>query len=435
MAGGRPRPPRGFRDFPPEVMILRKRLLSRLERVFESYGFDPLDTPAVEYWETLSGKYGEEAEARLIWRFQDPWSGRWYALRYDLTVPLARFVASNPGLQMPFKRYHIGKVWRHEEPQKGRYREFVQCDADIVGSPHPEADAEVVSLVVDSMEALGFNGFRVRVNDRRLLAGIFEEELSLENPLPIYRAIDKLDKIGEEGVRRELEKLGLAGSTVARIMEIISWRGRPGEVLESAGRVYGSNRRVREALDHLEEMLSLARDSRVELDLSLVRGLDYYTGPILEVVLDEPRIGSVAGGGRYDGLIGMFAGRDIPATGVSIGIERIIDAGLELGVYSLDVKTVAQVAVVVLDRSYYSYAWEAARLLRKGGFNVRIDLSRASGQVQRRKASRLGIPVVAFVGGKEAEGGFLTLYSAATGERVMVPLIEAAKAVERLLPR
>lgn len=187
-------------------------------------------------------------------------------------------------------------------------------------------------------------------------------------------------------------------------MEIISWRGRPGEVLESAGRVYGSNRRVREALDHLEEMLSLARDSRVELDLSLVRGLDYYTGPILEVVLDEPRIGSVAGGGRYDGLIGMFAGRDIPATGVSIGIERIIDAGLELGVYSLDVKTVAQVAVVVLDRSYYSYAWEAARLLRKGGFNVRIDLSRASGQVQRRKASRLGIPVVAFVGVRRLRG-------------------------------
>ncbi|GBF09741.1 histidine-tRNA ligase, partial [Aeropyrum pernix] len=260
------------------------------------------------------------------------------------------------------------------------------------------------------------------VNDRRLLAGVFEEELGFDNPLPIYRAIDKLDKIGVEGVRRELERLGLSGSIVERIMEIISWRGRPGEVLESVRRGYGSNEKVREALDHLEEMLSLADDKRVELDMSLVRGLDYYTGPILEVVLDEPRIGSVAGGGRYDGLVGMFVGREIPATGVSIGIERIIDAGLELGVYSLDVKTVAQVAVVVLDRRYYRYAWAAARLLRRGGLNVRIDLSRASGQVQRRKASRLGIPVLAFVGAKEAEGGFLTLYSAAKGERVAVPL-------------
>lgn len=426
---GAPRTPRGFRDFPPEVMILRKKLISRLEAVFERYGFDPLDTPALEYWETLAGKYGGEAESRLVWRFQDPWSGRWYALRYDLTVPLARFVASNPGLPMPFKRYHIGKVWRHEEPQRGRYREFLQCDADIVGSPHPEADAEIVSLAIDAIEALGFKGFRVKVNDRRLLAGVFEEELGLENPLSVYRAIDKLDKIGVEGVARELSSLGLSEGVLERIIEIIGWRGRPGEVLPEIVKKYGGNEKVVEASSHLEEAIALVGDERVMVDMSLVRGLDYYTGPILEVVLDEPRIGSVAGGGRYDSLIGMFSGRSIPATGVSIGIERIIDAGLELGIYSLGVKTVTDASVIVLDRGVYGYAWRVASVLRKGGVKTRIDLSRSSGQVQRRKASRMGVKVLVFVGKREAEAGMVTLYNSETGERVQVPVEGVVKAV------
>ena len=429
------RPPRGFRDFPPPLMILRRRLIRTVERVFERYGFDPLDTPALEYWETLSGKYGEEAESKLVWRFQDPLSGRWYALRYDLTVPLARFVASNPGLQMPFKRYHIGKVWRHEEPQRGRYREFVQCDADIVGSPYPEADAELIRLAIDVLEELGFERFTVRVNDRRLLSGVFEEELGLRDPSKVYRAIDKLDKIGVEGVREELLRAGVDGATVDKIMGLIEWRGSPGKVLEEVSSAYGGNERVREAVEHLGEALRLVGDERVVVDMSLVRGLDYYTGPIFEVVLEEPRIGSVAGGGRYDGLIGMFAGREVPATGISIGIERIIDAGLELGIYKLEPPTVAQVHVVVLDRAYFDYAWKAAEALRREGYNVRLDLSRASGQVQRRKASRSGVPVIAFVGAREAASKTVTLYSTSTGERVEAPLSKAGEALGRLLAR
>lgn len=427
------RPPRGFRDFPPEVMLLRKELFSKLESVFQRYGFDPIDTPAVEYWETLAGKYGEEAESRLIWRFQDPWSGRWYALRYDLTVPLARFVASNPGLQMPFKRYHIGPVWRHEEPQKGRYREFYQCDADIVGSPYPEADAEILMLLVDSLEALGFNSFQVRVNDRRILAGVFEEELGLREPIRVYRAIDKLDKIGEEGVRLELEKLGLPRSTVEKIMEIVSWRGSADEVLDSLESRYGSNPRVAEGVRHLRSVFELAGDDRIVFDMSLVRGLDYYTGPIFEAVPTELRIGSIAGGGRYDGLIGLFLGKEIPATGVSIGIERIIDVGLELGLYTLSRKTVTQVQVIVLDPSVYSYAWRVASTLRKAGVNVRIDLSRVSGQIQRRKAARLGIPVLAFIGRREADSGTVVLYNSATGERMEVPLDAVGDAAKKML--
>ncbi|MEB3779581.1 MAG: histidine--tRNA ligase [Desulfurococcales archaeon] len=428
------RPPRGFRDFPPDLMLLRKDLLGRVEKVFQRYGFDPIDTPAVEYWETLAGKYGEEAESRLIWRFKDPWSGREYALRYDLTVPMARFIASHRDLPMPFKRYHIGPVWRHEEPQKGRYREFYQCDADIVGSPYPEADAEVINVVIDVIKALGFeSGFTVRINDRRLLAGLFEEELGLRDVIPVYRAIDKLDKIGAEGVRAELYKTGLGEEKTERIMELISLTGAPDEVLAWVESRYGSNKKVSEAVSHLWDTIGLVYEqASVRIDLSLVRGLDYYTGPIVEVVLDKPRIGSVAGGGRYDSLIGLFTSKDIPATGASIGIERIIDAGLELGLYSLSLRTITQVMVIVLDRRHYHYAWRVARELRRLGYNTRIDLSRASQGVQRRKAQRLGIPVLAFVGEREEAKGTVTLYSTGSGERVEVELYDVGKALERL---
>lgn len=414
-----PRPPRGFRDFPPDVMILRKELFSKLERVFQRYGFDPIDTPALEYWETLAGKYGEEAENRLIWRFQDPWSGREYALRYDLTVPLARFIASHRDQPMPFKRYHIGPVWRHEEPQKGRYREFYQCDADIVGSPYPEADAEIIELTIDALKALGFKeGFRVRMNDRRLLRGIFEQELGITDPLPVYRAIDKLDKIGLEGVEAELRKIGLRDDTIEKIKNIIGFRGEPDESLQWIEEKYSGNKLVSEAIEHLNSIIELVGgDGPVEIDLSLVRGLDYYTGPIVEVVLDRPRIGSVAGGGRYDNLIGMFTGQPTPATGVSIGIERIIDAGIELGIYSLSKKTLTQAQVIVLDHNYYSYAWSVARRLREAGVNTRIDLSRSSHKAQRKKAKRLGIRYLIFIGEKEAVNGKVTVYDSVTGER------------------
>lgn len=420
MARIRYRPPRGFRDFTPDIMILRKQLFSKLETVFQRYGFDPIDTPAIEYWETLAGKYGEEAEGRLIWRFRDPWSNKDYALRYDLTVPLARFVSNHQDLPLPFKRYHIGPVWRHEEPQKGRYREFYQCDADIVGSPYPEADAEIVNLTVDALSALGFgDGYRIRLNDRRLLRGIYEEELQIENPLPVYRAVDKLDKIGIEGVRRELEKLGLEENKILKIIELLNLRGNPEELVSLISRKYQGNKDVESALKHLSQIIDLVNTPDfVELDLSLVRGLDYYTGPILEVVLDKPRIGSVAGGGRYDNLIELFLGKKMPATGVSIGIERIIDAGLELGIYQLTRKTITKAQVIVLDKAYYKYAWKIANLLRSLGVNTRIDLSRAKERTQRKKAIRQGVQYLIFIGKKEAESGTVTIYDSITGKRV-----------------
>ena len=417
-----PRPPKGFRDFTPDIMLLRKELFRKLEKVFQRYGFDPIDTPALEYWETLAGKYGDEAENRLIWRFTDKWSGREYALRYDLTVPLARFVANHQDIQLPFKRYHIGPVWRHEEPQKGRYREFYQCDADIVGSPYPEADAEVIQLTIDALSELGFNsGYKIRLNDRRLLSGIFEQELGITDPISVYRIIDKLDKIGVDGVRRELQQK-LSHELVDKIIDIISFSGTPAEALENIVSKYGSNTLVKQAAEHLESIISLVNDSNIVIDLSLVRGLDYYTGPILEVVLDKPKIGSVAGGGRYDNLIGIFIGRKMPATGVSIGIERIIDAGLELGIYELSRKTITDIMVIVIDKSAYNYAWQVAKALREAGYNTRIDLSRASDRVQRRKAQKLGVRVLAFIGRNELSTNTVTLYNSNTGDRITVRL-------------
>lgn len=428
------RPPRGFRDLPPELAILRKELISRLEAVYRRYGFDPLETPAVEHWDVLAGKYGEEAEGRLIWRFKDPWSDREYALRYDLTVPLARFVASHPEIPMPFKRYQIAPVWRHEEPQRGRYREFYQSDADIVGSPYPEADAEVINVTTDALEAIGLReGLKVLINDRRVLAGVFEEELGLTNPIPVYRAIDKLDKIGPEGVKAELARL-LGEPAASRVIDVASYQGEPRSTLEEIIRRHGSNRRVKEGAEHLLQVVDLVkRPSLLLFSMSLVRGLDYYTGPILEVVLDRPSIGSVAGGGRYDNLIGLFAKRQVPATGASIGLDRLIDAGLEAGIFQVSRKTYTQVLVINVTSESFRYAWRVAEIMRGWGFNVRVDLNRSAQDAQRRRGLRWGVPVFAFVGPQEEQAGTVTLYSQATGERVTVRLDEAKGVLERML--
>lgn len=427
------RPPRGFRDVPPELAILRKDVIARIESVYRRYGFDPIETPTVESWEVMAGKYGEEAEGKLIWRFKDPWSGREYALRYDLTVPLARFYAGHQDLPLPFKRYQIAPVWRHDEPQRGRYREFYQADADIVGSPYPEADAEIINVLTDALDSVSQDlKYTVLVNDRRILAGIFEQELSLSDPLRVYRSIDKLDKVGREGVRAELER-ELGAEAASRVMEVIDLRGPLEDTVKEVERRH-DNQKVKEGAEHLLQVAGLLKKAgSVVFDMSLVRGLDYYTGPIVEVVLESPKIGSVAGGGRYDNLIGLFTRRPVPATGASIGVDRLIDAGVESGLFKLNVKTYTQVAVVNVRPETFRYAWRVAELMRSWGFSVRVDLSRLGQDEQRRRALRLGVPVMAFVGPQEESTGSVTLYSQARGQRVTVKLEEARRVLEDML--
>ena len=420
--------PRGMRDFPPEIAILRKDVFSRLEKVFQRFGFDPLETPIVELWETLKGKYGTEAENKLIYTFKDRWGGKELALRYDLTVPLARFISENPGIPLPFKRYAIGRVYRHERPQRGRYREFYQCDVDIVGAPGPEADAEILSVIGTVMKEFKLPGYTIKVNDRRLLSGIFEKKLGIKrNLLAVYRAIDKVEKLGWGAVREELKQL-IPASKVSMIKDIIDIRGGPEDVMERVGDEFGDVPEVKEALEHLGEMLKLAGKINVKLDLSMVRGLDYYTGPIFETVVKSPRIGSITGGGRYDGLLGSY-GVNLPATGTTIGVERLIDAGIELKLFR-KAKSVTQAYVV--DLGVKEYAWRVAAALRGEGVNTRTDLLGRNWKKQAEEAKKLGVRFLVIVGKKERSAGKVTVVDRETDRKLLVSLVEAAQRIKSL---
>jgi len=358
-------PPKGMKDFTPELEILRKNIISIIEEVFQKYGFDPISTPTVEYWDTLRGKYGEEAEEKLIWRFKLPFSNKEYALKYDNTVPLARYYAKYRPLS-PFKRYVIDRVFRYDEPQKGRYREFWQADVDILGSYYPEADAEILMVFDEVFRKLGFDGFKILINDRRIMDVIFSN-LGIEDVLKVYRIVDKLDKIGLENVKNELLKF-LDKDKVERIVEIISLEGE--EALEYVSKFKGVDKYVEE----IKLIIDLSGSKNIIYKPSLVRGLDYYTGMVFEVVYKEG-FGSLAGGGRYDNLIELFAKTKVPAVGGAIGINRVMDIGIDLGIFKVDKKTYTEIAVVYIENTFRE-AWNIANSLRREGFKVYIDLAR-----------------------------------------------------------
>jgi len=412
-------PPRGMRDFPPEMAILRKRVFEKIEKIFQSFGFDPIVTPIVEYWETLKGKYGDEAENKLIWRFRLPYSNKEYALRYDQTVPLARFFARFQP-KLPFKRYVIDRAYRYEEPQKGRYREFWQADVDIIGSPYEEADAEILDIIDKVFREFNFSNYTIKLNDRRLLAGIFEDDLNLkgERLLQVYRAIDKLDKIGLDGVREELRKLNLENSIIEKILNTIELKG--GEALDFVEQRY-NNSLVKEAVSSLRKIIDITNAQNVQIDLSLVRGLDYYTGMIFEAVVSKPRIGSLSGGGRYDNLISLFMNKKVPAVGGTIGIERLIDAGLELGIFKTDKKTLTDIAVIYVGNTY-KVARKIANDLRESGLNVYIDIMRRNFKKQMDYVIEKDIRYLIIVGEKDLAENKITFQDRLLNKREKVDL-------------
>jgi histidyl-tRNA synthetase len=425
--------PKGFRDFPPEDEILRKEIFSRIEKIFQRYGFDPIETPMVEKWETLAGKYGEEAENRLIWRFKLSYSEKEFGLRYDLTVPLARFVARfNP--RFPFKRYQIGRVFRYEDPQKGRYREFWQCDVDIVGESSPLADAEILNIVIDVFEEFGFKNYTIKVNDRRILREIFEKFLGINDYstiLKIYRIIDKLDKIGKEKVLLLLKELNLGEKVLKQIESFIDASKLSNEEIFRYLESFDSSE-IKAAIESLKTILEFSKKKdRIKIDLSLVRGLDYYTGMIYEAVVEEPKIGSLSGGGRYDNLIGIFTGNKIPAVGGSIGVERLIDAGLELGIFKKEKKTYSKVGIVYTKDVDFKKVWEIADYLRSKGINTYVPFESYSGILDGVKdLDKRGIQFALIIGKKEIEEGKLTLQNLLTRERQVVKLEEIDKIVK-----
>src|SRR5579875_2329539 len=339
---------KGMRDFLPARMILRHFVTDQLRRVFERFGFEPLQTPAIEYAETLEGKFGEEAD-KLIYKFEDR-GGRAVGLRYDLTVPLARVVSMYPEMVKPFKRYQIAPVWRAERPQKGRYREFYQCDVDVVGGTSMIADAEVVIIAYQALRQLGFRGFLILLNNRKILQGVaLKLDLDEEQATRVWRIIDKWDKIGPEGVRSELSDAGIPSEKVEQLYRLFESGATSVDTLESLKNRLGDVPIALEGIRELEQIvryldLSEVPAAFVRVDPHMVRGLDYYTGPIFEVVVEQPRIGSICGGGRYDRLVGALGPAQFPAVGISIGLDRLIDVIDELGMAPADVRdTVTQV--------------------------------------------------------------------------------------------
>jgi histidyl-tRNA synthetase len=341
-------------------------------------------------------------------------------------------------LTLPFKRYHIAPVWRAENPQRGRTREFWQCDADIAGSTSPLADAEVIAIMAEALAAIGIPEFVIRISHRRLLeslgraAGV-PEELAIA----LYRAIDKLDKIGAEGVNRELVDAGLSPEQAAQVLAFVTRTGAPLALLAELRAELADVTGAAEAIDDLEQIFCLLPDfgvaaDRYLLDLTLARGLDYYTGPVFEATVTEPKIGSVGGAGRYDGLVGAFLGRPVPATGMSLGLERIIEVVREHGLMPLS-GSVADVALVMLPETVGAAA-RLASALRDRDLHVDLSLQPRRGIGDQLKAAdRKGIPVAVILGSSELERGVATVKDLRSGDQDVVPIEHLAEAVRELL--
>ena len=423
--------PRGMRDILPEQMIRRQYVIDVIRGVFEEFGFEPLSTPAVELADTLMGKYGPDAE-RLIYNATYGDGKDRLALRYDLSVPLCRVVAMYPDLPKPFKRYQIAPVWRAERPQKGRYREFYQCDADTVGSASMLADAETLNVIYEVLRRLGFQRFVININDRKILTGIGQFS-GVPNELlgGLYRSIDKLEKIGLGGVREELRRNEIPGDVIEKMLDLLQIEGENEAVLASLRDRLENYPIALEGIAELEEIIGYLKALDIpqeyyQVKFAMVRGLEYYTGPIYETTIEEPRMPSITGGGRYDELVGMFAQRNYPATGTSIGIERIIDAMEELNMFPPGVgKTVAQVLVTVFDETLVNASLQMANTLRKSGLKTEMYFEQESLGTQLRYAGKKSIPYVVILGPDEFAAGQVTVRDLVRKEQQTVSQDEA----------
>ncbi|MDE0126549.1 MAG: histidine--tRNA ligase [Bryobacterales bacterium] len=422
----KPRLSRGLRDLLPESMIARQRLIDTVRGIYEIYGFSPLDTPAIEYLDVLSGSAGQEAQ-QSIFRVTNP-EKEDLGLRFDLTVPLSRVVSQHSGISFPFRRYQVAQVWRADKPDPGRFRQFTQFDLDAIGAPCGRADVEIIAAICDSLSAIDAGPYLVRFSSREILnlllrrAGIRQERAAA-----VFRVLDKLDKIGLGKVKLELTSgytdssgdrirgVGLSAAQVEVIEEFLSVSGATrSEVLRKLVALFSSVPDSTEQLDVIDGISSTLdalgyHSDRVALDVSIARGLAYYTGPVFEaVLLDAPRFGSVFGGGRYDNLVSRFGGPPIPATGASMGVDRLLAAMEHLGRVR-PVKTAAQVLVSVMDETLAGQCMRVAFDLRRAGIRTEIQVAPGKLGKQLKRANRLGIPYVVLIGSNEAERGVVTV--------------------------
>jgi len=400
-----PRTLKGFRDFLPEAMIPRERIIDTARRVFRSYGFAPIDTPALEYLDVLLGKGSDETD-RQLYRFQDH-GGRDVGMRFDLTVPLARFAAQHIGeLGTPFKRYHIAAVWRGENTQRGRYREFMQCDFDTIGTSSVVADIETALVIHDLLVAIGFSRFTMRLNNRKILTGLLEKLELADRAVAVLRILDKLGKIGPVKVGDELVAAGASDQQAADVLALATLSGDNDHVIAQLGPMLRGSAIGEQGLSELQQVAAGAKaggvpDERLQLDVSIARGLDYYTGTVYETLLDElPGIGSICSGGRYDNLAQLFTKQELPGVGASLGLDRLLAAMEELSLIE-KVHTPAEVFLAYFDEQrLHDYLALAARL-RSAGINVELHCeARRLGQ-QLKYADRRGFRVALIAGENE----------------------------------
>jgi histidyl-tRNA synthetase len=460
MSSAKTQPARGMRDFLPADVRKREYVIGVIKQVYERYGFEPLETPAVENIETLMGKYGEEGNQlifKILKRGEHEKTGEAdLALRYDLTVPLARVVAQYQN-ELPkfFKRYQIQPVWRADRPARGRFREFYQCDVDVLGSRSMVVEAELIAAASDALVALGFNDFVIRLNHRQVLTGILDQAgVAADKRSDALIALDKLDKAGSEGVARELNERGIAGESASKLVwffeglagieqaaELVDV-GEPGtertaynaNVLGRLVEFIGAHETGAKGVDDLRQVLQFSKaggvDHRIKFDPTLARGLAYYTGAIIEINVAD-FAGSLGGGGRYDNLVGMFLGKDVPACGFSLGLERIIVVMGEREMFPAQlVSSPADVMVTIWNEDSVGESIALSTELRSKG--LRVDLYPEADKMgkQFKYASSRGIPFVAIIGDDERTRGEVAIKDMKSGEQRSVKRIEVASAIQ-----
>lgn len=413
--------PRGTRDFTGQEMGLRREIIDKIRQVYENYSFEEAQTPAFENFDVLSakGSAGEEIQDEIYY-FKDK-SNRELGLRFDFTVPLARMVASNPAMPKPFKRFQLGKVWRYDRPGKGRYREFVQADADIVGVKSMGAEAECLSIIYSVMDGLDIEDYRIRINSRKIAEGIvLAAGIEAENVTEVFRSMDKLEKIGKEGVKEELEEKGISSQKIEAIMQLISIEGSNQEVLDRIKSKL-NNEVGKTGIQQMEKILRLTDDygisDKVDLDLSIVRGLEYYTGFVYETEVGDGEVGSVCSGGRYDTLIGIYGGEETPAIGISFGVDRIYDILEARGE-----KERRGTFIALVDEGLEQKGIAIAQQLRQQQIKTQLNLAERNLGNQIAYADSKNCKYLIIVGQRDLQQGKVTLKNLATGEETKVEI-------------
>ena len=416
-----PRTLAGFMELMPNEQILFEQIKQKIEKTYQKFGFLPLDTPILELSEVLLAKAGGETE-KQIYRFEKGDTD--ISMRFDLTVPLAKYVAKNYGnLSFPFRRYQIGKVYRGERTQKGRFREFYQCDIDIIGDGELSVinDAELPSVIYNIFKELGFDDFTIRINNRKILNGLFESLNQKENATEILRIIDKIEKIGKEAVIEELEKIEIPSDAINKIMDFIEIEGTTDEKLQKLNELNIKNEEFEKGLDELTQVVKYVRifgipEANFKVDLTIARGLDYYTGTVYETFLNQYReLGSVCSGGRYENLAEYYTDKQLPGVGISIGLTRLFYKLNELQLIKAEKKSIAEVLVVPMVQDL-TVPIQIATDLRKKGINTEVYLNDKKLKAKMKYADKLEIPYVIVVGEDEINSGIVKIKNMKTGE-------------------